>query len=97
MSGFPKRKQNRALVEGDIAYILEQQSISENASEKISNFVVKQNDKKWVIEFKKNDRDGYRLQAKRGEIRQFVRLAGVEAWMRKMGIREFKVILNVEN
>ncbi len=67
----------------------------------IDNFVVKQNDQEWGIEFYKRSMNGeidrktvYRLSAKRGGVRKFARLSGVLAWMKKMGIREFKVVLS---
>ncbi|WP_139225201.1 hypothetical protein [Nitrosomonas sp. Nm34] len=74
---------------------MERQRTPGSISQKLSDFVVRQVDReKWEIEFKNNGVDGYRLQAKRGEIRQFVRIAGVERWMKKMGIKEFKVVLD---
>ena len=36
---------------------------------------------------------GYMLQSKVGGVRQFLRLNGVQKWMEKMGVEQFKVIL----
>ena len=80
-----------------------QRSTNENGSNPpvIDNFIVKQDDENWVIEFliikslgKIYTQATYRLSAKRGEVRKFARLNGVLAWMKKMGIREFKVVLS---
>jgi hypothetical protein len=66
------------------------------------DFVVRQDEQKWVIEFLKRNMQGeldrnliYTLAAKRGGVRKFARLSGVLAWMKKMGIREFKVVLPI--
>jgi len=70
---------------------------------RIHNFVVRQieNEQKWIIEFfigkslgNNYTQPTYRLSAKRGGVRKFARLSGVLAWMKKIGIREFKVVLS---
>ena len=68
---------------------------------KIDNFVVKQVEQKWEVEFSKRNIRGdidnektYILAVKRGGVRKFARLSGVLKWMKKIGIREFKVVLS---
>ena len=79
-----------------------QRSSNNNGSNppEIDNFIARQvGDQKWEIEFSKRNMMGgtdkaYMLAAKRGGIRKFARLSGVLAWMKRMGIREFKVVLS---
>jgi hypothetical protein len=80
-----------------------QRSSNDNGSNPpvIDNFVVRQVDQKWEIEFSKRNMRGdidtkstYVIAAKRGGIRKFARLSGVLAWMKRMGIHEFKVMLS---
>lgn len=48
---------------------------------------------KWVVEFTYRNSDGYKLFTRRGAVREFLRLSGVQKWMQKAGAKEFTVIL----
>ena len=89
--------------EKQIRDALKQQAVADKDNmnvRRIDNFIVKQVDKKWLVIFNYGFKvDGYntptyQLKAKRGEIRKFARLSGVLAWMKRMGISEFKVVLS---
>ena len=59
----------------------------------MKDFVVRQIGNLWEVGFTyRNSEDGKFL-AKHGEARQFKELSGVGKWMTKMGIKEFKVVL----
>ena len=92
---------NLEYTEKQIKAALKRQAVADkdSAVPKIDNFIVKQVDQKWIVSFNLGHKVGYntptyQLKAKRGEIRKFARLSGVLAWMKRMGISEFKVVLS---
>jgi hypothetical protein len=61
---------------------------------KAKDFIVRRNvDKKWEIEFTYMNSEGKKLKAKNNEVRQFLRISGVQSWMEKSGLKDFKVML----
>lgn len=87
----------RSMQEKDIAEAIRKvKKIADGSSvaSVVGNFVAKQNkSSKWVVEFTFHKTDGYKLRARRGEVRQFLRLNGVQKWMEKIGVKEFTVVL----
>ena len=60
----------------------------------ISDFTVNQNaNQRWEIEFTYRGTKGYKLEARRGQVREFTRLNGIYKWMLNIGVKEFKVLL----
>jgi len=60
---------------------------------KARDFIVRRNAaNKWEVEFTYIHTLGYSVKLKGGEIRSFSRLTGIQKWMEKIGVREFKVI-----
>ena len=61
---------------------------------KIYRFIARLNDrKKWEIELSVAKCKNRKLYARRGEVRELSRLNGVEKFMKKIGVKEFTVIL----
>ena len=97
----------RGLEEAEIADILAMQTLererAECAATKISEFTAKRTSGRWIVEFTYSRVTGertreltytdYKVIAQRGGIRQFFRLTGVQSWMEKMNVPEFKIIL----
>lgn len=57
------------------------------------DFVAHHANGKWQISFTNIDKNGYELHLKRGGIREFTNLNSVESCLRRIGVKEFKVIL----
>jgi hypothetical protein len=56
-------------------------------------FVVKRTESKWQVEFHYQIHSRYILKTKRGKFRKFARMSGVLAWMEKMKVNEFRVLI----
>lgn len=68
--------------------------INSNGIIPATNFIAKRNaSKKWIVEFSYFDKAGYSVKLKRGAPREFPRLNGVQIWLEKIGVNEFKVII----
>lgn len=58
------------------------------------DFIVRRNAaNKWEVEFTYMHIPGYSVKLKGGGIRVFSRLTGIQIWLEKIGVREFKVII----
>jgi hypothetical protein len=98
----------KGLVEKQIAAILDRQQRknASNLAESVSEFVVRQKGEIWTVEFTYRRLTGratkdltfidYKVILQRGGVRVFSRLKGVQSWMQKMGVPEFKVVLCVD-
>ena len=61
---------------------------------KIYRFIARLNDRnKWEVELSLPKNMSRKLHARRGEVREFARLNGVEKFMKKIGAKEFTVIM----
>ncbi len=61
---------------------------------KARDFIVRRNAaNKWEVEFTYIHTPGYSVKLKGGKIRVFPRLNGIQKWLEKIGVREFKVII----
>lgn len=61
------------------------------------NFIAMRNAAKlWNVKFTYNKyrrKEVSKLRAKRGQVREFLRLNGVQKWMEKVGVEKFTVVL----
>lgn len=63
-------------------------------ADSLNNFSSRNINGKWVVEFNKRTVSGYSIRTTNGGAkRTFITLGAVANWMKRMGIKEFKVIL----
>jgi hypothetical protein len=63
----------------------------ESFTDGVNNFIARQIHNKWEIDFTYRKCTGNKLHLKRGGIRKFSRISGVQAWMEKMRITSYTV------